>query len=150
MRTCYSLADCGGLQRTYIADQLPSLYHFSFARRQSFQSEIGGSTFFPNVIVNPQTYRVSEPRRLISNFGLFTTRSFHAKSAQLTILPPSIYMKISGVWGIVDVSLHTSSELSKDDSSEIVVVQNFLQFRNFVQKLLLLMTAELGILDVEN
>jgi len=34
-------------------------------------------------------------------------------------------MKISEVWGMVDVSLHTNSELSKDNSSEIVVVQNF-------------------------
>jgi hypothetical protein len=134
---------------TYLTYSLPCITSVS-TWTQSFQSEIGGSTFFPNVIVNPQQYRASEPRRLISNLDLFTTGSFHVKSAQFTILPPSIYTKISEVWGIVDVSLHTSSELSKDGSSEIVVVQNFLQSRNFVQKLLLLMSAELGILDVEN
>jgi hypothetical protein len=30
MRTVYSLADIGGLQQTYAAERLPSLYHFSF------------------------------------------------------------------------------------------------------------------------
>jgi len=102
MRTGYSLADCGGLQRTYVADRLPSCITSVSTWTQSFQSEIGGSTFFPNVIVNPLPYRVSESRRLISNLDLFTTGSFHAKSAQLTILPPLIYMKISEVWSIVD------------------------------------------------
>ena len=67
----------------------------------------------------------SKPRRLISNLDLLTTGSFHAKSAQLTILPPLIYLKISELWGIVDVNMHTISELSKDDRSEIVVVKNF-------------------------
>jgi hypothetical protein len=56
-----------------------------FAWTQSFLFEIGGSTFFPNVSVNPQTYRKSKPRRLISNLNLFTTGSFHVKSEQLTI-----------------------------------------------------------------
>jgi hypothetical protein len=92
---------------------------------QSFQSEIGGSTFISNVSVNPQTYRASKPRRLISHLDLFTIGSFHAKSAQLTILSPLTYMKISEVWGIVDVNMHTSFEPLKDDSSEIVVVQSF-------------------------
>jgi hypothetical protein len=79
---------------------------------QSFQTEIGGSIFSPNVSVNPQPYMASKPRRLIQNPDLFTTGSFHAKLVQLTILPPLIYMKISEVWGIVDVNMHTSFELS--------------------------------------
>jgi len=59
-------------------------------------------------------------------------------------------MKISEVWGIVDVHLHTSSELSKDNISEIMVVQNFYSPEILCKKLLLLMSAELGILDVGN
>ena len=62
---------------------------------------------------------------LSDNCRLHLLSHFHVKPAQLTIFPPLIYMKISQLWGIVDVSVHTSFELSEGNSSEIMVVQNF-------------------------
>ena len=58
-------------------------------------------------------------------------------------------MKISQLWGIVDVSLHTSFELSEGNSSEILVVQNF-TVQKCCAKVAALMAVELGILYVEN
>jgi hypothetical protein len=88
---------------------------------QFLQSEIGGSTFILNVSINPQPYQVSKPRRLIWNPNLFTNGSCHAKSAQLTMWPQPIYMKIA-VIGCCGCK-YAYQFWAKDDSSEIVVVQ---------------------------
>jgi hypothetical protein len=125
MTTGYSLADSGGLQCTYAADWLPSLYHFSFCLDTIFSVWNWWQYILPKCQCQSTTLQGVRTQKTD-----FKSRSLHRWIIQCQIstahnLPPLIYIKISEVWGIVDVNIHASSELSKEDSSEIVVVKNF-------------------------